>query len=180
MPRPQRQAAINANQKLKTNEVGPRETRDSPVKKEEAAGAAAAAAEPATRGGNARGGGGVRTGVALKKQPAKNTRTNLQKKAEDVKAAAALEPGKMEDNNSEERSGDQPIVEDDATTAPIPDRVSDAHVRASLTWSDDDDDDDDDRLFVKPIFFSFVFHRKFFFLLPHSRVFIFFSPHVFR
>ena len=111
MPRPQRKAAIDAKEKLaKTNELGTRETRDSPAKKEDAA-------EPATRAnarGGAAGGAAAKAGID-KKQPAK---TPVAKKE------AALNPKKMEDNASEERSGDQPVVEDDATTAPVPDRVS--------------------------------------------------------
>ena len=124
MPRPQRKAAIDAKEKLaKTNELGTRETRDSPAKKEDAA-------EPATRAnarGGAAGGAAAKAGIE-KKQPAK---TPAAKKD----AAKATDPKKMEDNASEERSGDQPVVEDDATTAPVPDRVSKHRIARRVTSS---------------------------------------------
>lgn len=123
MPRPQRKAAIDAKEKLKTNEVAPRETRDSPAKKEEA--------EPTTKA-NGRGGGGTAAAKAgvEKKQPAKAGSGGVKKKEEPI----ALELVKPEmEEASEERSGDQPVVDDDATTAPVPERVSERRVGALST-----------------------------------------------
>lgn len=116
MPRPQRKAAIDAKEKLKTNEVGPRDTRDSPGK-----GRKEDAAEPATKanagGGAAAAAAAAKAGVE-KKQPTKAAAA-LKKEA----AKPKIKP-EMEEGPSEERSGDQPVVDDDATTAPVPDRVS--------------------------------------------------------
>lgn len=114
MPRPQRKSAIDAKEKLKTNEVGPRDTRDSPGK-----GKKEDAAEPATKA-NARGGAAAAAAAkAGKTQPAK-TALALKKQA----AKPNIEPGMEEGPSEVERSGDQPVVDDDATTAPVPDRVS--------------------------------------------------------
>ena len=116
MPRPQRKAAIDAKEKLKTSDVAPKEAEDGLGQLENEY-------EPRT-GANARGGaaGAAKAGIDNKKQPA---RAAFKKTAEKAKRAA--EPkAKVEgmEEGSEERSGDQPPAEDDANTAPVPERVS--------------------------------------------------------
>lgn len=123
MPRPQRKAAIDAKEKLTTNGVGPRETRDSLGKEKKDA------AEPSTKA-NAHGGAAAAAaaGAGVENiQPAK-TAAALTREA----AKPKIEP-EMEELPSEERSGDQPVVEDDATTAPVPDRVSECRVALSYS-----------------------------------------------
>jgi hypothetical protein len=44
-------------------------------------------------------------------------------------------PAAMGDEPSEERSGDQPVVEDDATTAPVPDKVRPRRARLRASGS---------------------------------------------
>ena len=117
--RPTRKAGAEATEKLAT------EKKASPAAKPAEAGAAV----PETRAPSA----GAKAGKAEAKKdaplfedPAKPPVAARGKK----KDAAGM------DEVSEERSGDQPVVDDDATTAPVPDRVGlvrDTHTRRSPT-----------------------------------------------
>lgn len=93
-----RKAAVDAKEKLTPNEgaPAPAEAATEPATGDAAGGAAAAAAEA----------GGV-----VKEEEAK------------IQEQPHFRPEDLMEEASEERSGDQPVVEDDATTAPVPDRV---------------------------------------------------------